>query len=258
MSRIKIRFRRPIFNSLVASILLFMSVTLPGNCQKDSSKVLKNTIRINITNPMLFGEEFNILGYERVINKHQTFSISLGRIGFPTFLGSDFDSLKILSQSRDRGFNGSVDYRFYLRKENKYGAPRGVYLGPYYAFNRFSRSLMWDLSTTGYAGEVNTSFVLTANLVGVQMGYQFILWNRVSIDMILMGPGAWFFKLKTDFSTTLSEEDEALLLEKLNGLIQDKFPGSDLVIHGGGFEAKKSTSTGTMGFRYMINLGFRF
>jgi hypothetical protein len=246
------------FKIIAISLMICLSIAQQGYGQKDSTKIFKNTIRFNITNPMLFGSDFNLFGYERVITKHQTASISIGKIGFPTFIGSNFDSLSVNSQENSRGFNISVDYRFYLKKENRYSAPRGVYIGPYYAFNSFKRDLTWDMNTAGFTGEVGTSVNLTANLVGVQLGYQFVLWNRVSIDMILMGPGAWFFNLKTDFNTTLSEEDEAFLLEKLNGLIQDKFPGSDLVIQGGGFEAKKTTSTGSMGFRYMINLGFRF
>ena len=252
------KIKKSWFKGLVVSIIMFLSFSLPGSGQTDSTKNFKNTIRFNITNPMLFGSDFALVGYERVITRHQTASLSIGKIGFPTFVGSNFDSLMVNSQENSKGFNISVDYRFYLKKENKYGAPRGVYLGPYYAFNNFSRDLTWDMSTTGYTGEVGTSINFMANLIGVQMGYQFVLWNRISIDMILMGPGAWFFNLKTDFNTTLSEEDEAILLEKLNGLIQDKFPGSDLVIQGGGFEAKKNTSTGSMGFRYMVNLGFRF
>jgi hypothetical protein len=257
MAHFKNHFKSSIIK-LLTTVFIFLCFTLAGSGQKDTSKVFKNTIRFNLTNPMLFGSDFALIGYERVIKKHQTASISIGKIGFGSFVGSNFDSLYVSSQENSKGFNVSVDYRFYLKKENKYSAPRGVYVGPYYAFNRFSRDLMWDLTDMGYADQISTSVNLTANLVGVQMGYQFVLWNRVSIDMILMGPGAWFFKLKTDFNSTLSPEDEALLLEKLNGLIQDKFPGSDLVIKGGGFEAKKNTSTSTMGFRYMVNLGFRF
>jgi hypothetical protein len=258
MSRFKKKSRGTIFNKLITVLLLLLSISLQSFGQKDSTKVFKNTIRFNITNPMLFGNDFALIGYERVISKHQTASISIGKIGFPSFIGSNFDSLSVNSQENSKGINVSVDYRFYLKKENKYNAPRGIYIGPYYAYNNFKRDLIWDMSKLGYSEYVVTSVNFTANLVGVQMGYQFVLWNRVSIDMILMGPGAWFFKLKTDFNTTLSEEDEALLLEKLNGIIQDKFPGSDLVIQGGGFEAKKTTSTSSVGFRYMINLGFRF
>lgn len=242
----------------VFAIAILFAVSFYVSGQPDSLKLLKNTIRINATNPMLFGPDFILLGYERVITKHQTASIGLGKIGFASFLGFDFDSIGITNQKKDKGYNFSFDYRFYLKNENKYGAPRGVYLGPYYAFNRFSRDITWELNTAGYSGEANTSFMVTANLVGAQMGYQFILWNRVSIDIILMGPGLWFFNLKSKFNTTLPFEDETLLLEKLNEMLKNKFPGSDLIIKGGSFEAKKNTSTASMGFRYLINLGIRF
>jgi len=140
----------------------------------------------------------------------------------------------------------------------KHVAPRGIYLGPYYAFNSFSRDLTWDLNTANFTGEINTNIDLKANLVGLQLGYQFILWKRLSIDLILMGPSVWFLKLKTDFDTPLSPEDVTLILEKLNEMLKERFPGSDLVIQGSGFQAKKTTRTSVMGFRYMINLGFRF
>jgi hypothetical protein len=152
----------------------------------------------------------------------------------------------------------SLDYRFYLKNENKHRAPRGIYLGPYYAFNTFSRNVTWDLNTSTYTGSVNTDVKLGAHLMGVQMGVQFILWKRLAIDMIMMGPGWWYFSLKSSFDTTLSSEDESELLEKLNEMLKEKFPGSDLVLQGGDFEAKRSAWTSTAGFRYMINLGFRF
>jgi hypothetical protein len=227
--------------------------------QSDTAKHFKNTIRYNISNPMLFGWKYNVFGYERVIKEHQTASITFGRIAFPRLAEMDFiDSIGIQEQQNDKGLNFSLDYRFYLKNENKHGAPRGVYIGPYYSFNRFSRDLLWDINTSNFTGSVNTNIKLTGNFIGAQLGYQFILWDRLSIDMILMGPGKWFFNMKTTFDTSLSDEDETLLLEKLNEKFKEKFPGSNFVFTGGGFEAKKSANTSATGFRYMINIGFRF
>jgi hypothetical protein len=230
----------------------------PCNGQTDSTRNYKNTIRFNITNPMIFSPKYNVIGYERVIRKHQTASISIGRFALSRFADVENDSMALADQYNDKGFNFSVDYRFYLRNENKFTAPRGVYLGPYYAFNYFSRDITWNLKSGDVSELVNSNIDLTANLVGLQLGYQFILWDRLSIDMILVGPGAWFFNLHTSFDTDLAPEDEAMLLEKLNAALEDKFPGSDLVIQGDGFHAKKTTRTAAMGFRYMVNLGFRF
>jgi hypothetical protein len=242
---------------------LFLLVTIiglsakPCHGQEDSVKDFKNTIRFNLTNPMLFSWKFNVIGYERVIKEYQTASINIGRTALGNFLFNS-DSLDLLDQQNDKGFNLSVDYRFYLQKENKYRAPRGVYIGPYYAYNHFSRDMVWNVSTDTYDGEVNVGMDMNAHFIGAQLGYQFVFWNRVTLDMVLMGPGLWHFNIKTTFDTDLLPEDETMLLEQLNEMLQERFPGSDLVIKGEGFEAKKNTSTSTMGFRYMVNIGFRF
>jgi len=244
--------------AIIVLIIILTFVPMPCSGQADSTKFFKNTIRFNITNPMIFSPKYNVIGYERVITEHQSASVSVGRFALAKFKEFDTDSMGLVDQYDDRGFNISFDYRFYLKGENKHRAPRGVYLGPYYAFNYFSRNIDWDLNTGDYTGLIKTNIDLTANLVGLQLGYQFILWNRVAIDMILMGPGAWFFNLRTDFDSNLSPEDETLLLEKLNNALEEKFPGSDFVIQGGGLHAKKTTRTAVMGFRYMVNVGFRF
>jgi hypothetical protein len=231
--------------------------SLPCYSQRDTTRILRNVIKVNMTNPMLFSPRYNVIGYERVIGRHQSFTLSTGRFALSNLVFDD-DSMSIRDNIDDKGFNFSADYRFYLKKENKYQAPRGVFLGPYYSYNHFKRGLVWDLTTSGYNGQVNSSIDMTANLVGAQMGYQFILWNRLTIDMILVGPGIWFFKLKSDFSTSLDPSDEAILIEKINELLQDRFPGSDYIFTGGSLEARKTTTTATVGLRYLINIGFRF
>jgi len=228
-----------------------------GYGQEDTVRNFKNTIRFNISNPVLFDWKFNIIGYERVINNRQTASVSIGR----THLGGlsfSSDSLGLKDQFNDKGFNFSLEYRFYLQKENKHHAPRGVYIGPYYGFNSFSRDLVWDLNTSSYNGQVTTGYKITANLIGLQLGYQFIFWDRLSLDLVLMGPGLWNFNFKSHFSTNLPAEDEELLLGKLNELLKEKLPGTDFVFTGNGMEAKETYTTSMMGLRYMVNIGFRF
>jgi hypothetical protein len=248
--------------SVLRTLVLLLTVTVISShqCigQADTGKMFMNTIRVNVSNPMIFGWKFNVIGYERVIKDYQTASISIGRTSFPKFAEFNSDSLGITGQSNDNGINMSLDYRFYLKNENKHRAPRGIYFGPYYAFNTFSRDITWNLNTETYTGEVKTGIDIAAHLVGAQMGVQFILWKRMTIDMIVMGPGWWYFNLKTKFNTTLTAEDEELLLGKLNEKLQEKFPGSDIMIKGDGFAATRSSWTSTAMLRYMINIGFRF
>jgi hypothetical protein len=228
--------------------------------ENDSVKVyknLKNTVRINLTNPLIFGDKFNVLGYERVIKDDQTISIGIGRFSFPKFSLIDRDSIKLSRNVSDKGFNFSLDYRFYLLKENRHNAPRGVYIGPFYSYNYFSRENHWDLNLANTTTSVDTKTTMNMNAIGFQLGYQFVFWNRVSLDLILVGPAMWFFNIKTEVGTSLSAEDEQLLFETLNDALKEKFPDSKLVI-GNGFEKKGSFHTNTFGYRYMFNLGFRF
>ncbi len=147
---------------------------------------------------MIFGDKFNVLGYERVINDYQTASIGMGRFSFPKFSLIDRDSIKMERNYDDKGFNMSFDYRFYLQKENRHKAPRGVYIGPFYAYNYFSRVNHWEISPGGLSTQVDSKTTMNMHSIGFQLGYQFIFWNRVSLDLILVGPAMWFFNINSD------------------------------------------------------------
>jgi hypothetical protein len=241
---------------LIAGLTFFNP--LSGQLKTDSLKYFKNTIRFNLTNPMLFGEKYMVIGYERVVSKYQTFSVNIGRFSLPKWMNFNTDSLALKDDYRDKGFTFAADYRFYLKKENKYDAPHGLYIGPYYSFNMLDRTNTWNLNTADFHGTMETNLRLNANLIGAQLGYQFIIKNRISIDMILFGPGTWFYSIKTKTTTSLSEEDEALLYEKLNGFLEEKLPGRDIFLEPGKVNKSGTYHTSSGGLRYMIQLGFRF
>lgn len=240
---------------LTTLLLLFFI----AHCAYSQLDGRKNTAYINLTNPLIFGGKAYIIGYERTIEKHQSFTFNIGRMSLPAFgSGSNSDSLKLVKNSNDKGFHISADYRFYLAGENKHEAPRGVYIGPFYSYNSFSRSNEWVLNTEDFNGNVNTDLKLSFHTVGAELGYQFVLWKRVSLDFVLFGPGLGFYNLKAGLSTTLSPDEETLFFEKLNGYLADKIPGYNLAIEEGEFQKTGSVKTTTAGFRYMINIGFRF
>jgi hypothetical protein len=90
------------------------------------------------------------------------------------------------------------------------------------------------------------------------MGYQFVFWNMVTLDMLLFGPGIATHKLNTELSTDLDPEEESQLFQKINDVLKERIPGYDLVINPGTFERTGSFKTTSMGFRYIIKLGIRF
>jgi hypothetical protein len=243
-------------NFLVVIVFVFSGITTTA--QNDSS--YKNTVRFNVTNPLIFGNKAVILGYERVLKNNKTFSINLGRAYFPKLGGLSLDSpvLELNNSYKDKGLNVSADYRIYLKKENKYAAPRGVYIGPYYSYNYFNRVNSWTLNTEDFQGDLETDLTMNIHTAGFELGYQFVFWNRISLDMILLGPGVSYYSIKAKLDTSLSDEDESMFFEELNNFLSDKIPGYDLVIDDVEFKTKGSVSTTSLGFRYMIMIGYRF
>lgn len=253
-------------------ICLFPVISLAQEIQENADKteetekvekVRKNTIRVNITNPVLINASNVILGYERVLGDHQSFSIDFGINKLPGFKERDYqlDETTTLSNKNNGdeiGIHATADYRFYLAKENKYKAPRGIYIGPYISHNTFKRGNEWYLSSDDFDGRVDTDLKFSINTIGVQMGYQFIISERFALDFIMIGPGLsnYNFELKAD--TDLSQEDQELLYQKINDFLAEKIPGYDLVIDGDGLKKTGSVNTTTFGYRFMINIGYRF
>ena len=225
----------------------------------DSAKhVRKNIIRFNVTSPILFTTDYLVIGYERVIKENQSISINIGQFALGKFSNRVAESLELKGNNGDFGLNTSIDYRFYLGSVNKYSAPRGVYIGPFYSYNHFERGNTWNLEGESYQGEVNTDFSLNIHTIGFQLGYQFIFWDRMALDLVLIGPGIANYNAKVGLDTSLSPEDETLFFEELNALLADKIPGYDQVIEPGEFGRTGSFNTTTAGFRYMIHLGYKF
>jgi hypothetical protein len=114
---------------LTASLFVLFEKGLMAQDSTKPEKKRKNTIHFNITNPVIFGKSM-IFGYERVISPHQTFSVNFGTTGFPSLDIINADSIQLQTIRDESGYNFSVDYRFYLSRQNKFEAPHGVYIGP--------------------------------------------------------------------------------------------------------------------------------
>lgn len=223
---------------------------------------LKNTVWFNLTNPVLLSDKSLIFGYERILGPKQSFTFNIGETSLPDFslvdLNIQNDNLTLSKNTKDKGANLSVDYRFYLLKVNRYNAPRGVYFAPYYSYNFFERTNTWTLHSDAFDGDLNTKLRLDIHTLGGELGYQFVFWRRLALDFILFGPGMAQYTFKANISTTLNADDQAELFQVLNDYLAEKFPGYNFVIDDQEFKKSGSTKTTTFGFRYMIHLGFRF
>ena len=249
------------YSALVIKCIFFMVFLLSAlhtHAQKDTAH--KNTVRFNLTNPLIFGTHSLQIGYERLIGTSQSFSVNIGTSSFPILTFGDTDTTigLITKDYEDRGFHISGDYRFYLKRENKYPAPRGIYIGPFYSYNYFNRINTWSLNTDSFRGSIQSDIALNIHTIGFELGYQFVFWNRLSVDLLLIGPGIGFYGIDAKLDTSLNPEDENAFFEALNSILSEKIPGYDRVIGSGALKGSGSVRTTDVGFRYMVMLGFRF
>ncbi|MBY0435274.1 MAG: hypothetical protein K2U26_14290, partial [Cyclobacteriaceae bacterium] len=127
-----------------------------------------------------------------------------------------------------------------------------------YSYNKFSRSNTWSLASPDFTGDVNTDLDLSIHTVGIELGYQFVFANRVTLDLILIGPGLASYSVKASLNTNLDPDEKSIFFEELNNYLGDKIPGYKLVLDEGEFRDKGSLQKTTFGFRYLINVGIRF
>lgn len=220
----------------------------------------KNVIRYDLTGGLLFGiDKYIVFGYERVIGAHQSISVNFGPASLPRLIAINTDSFSVTKDTKRSGFNVSVDYRFYLAKENRYAPPHGLYIGPYISYNKFKRENTWNYNTgTSPEQVISTTTDFKILTLGGEIGYQFIVWKRLAIDMIMIGPGFSHYDLHTVTSNDLAEATKQQLQSAIKQLIDQRFPGMNYVFSDKQFDANGSIRTWDIGYRYIIHLGFVF
>jgi hypothetical protein len=246
--------------TIILFAVLFM-VFLEGFSQDTIPKRdYKNTVRINLTSPMLFGERFIALGYERTIKDNQSFSVNIGRFTLPELSRVNTEEIDVLESRnvKETGFHIVGDYRFYLQKENRHKAPRGIYIGPYATYNYLNREVQWPIQGETSVNNIEFNLKLNNAIIGFQLGYQFIFKERFTLDLVLAGPGYGWYKLKTGLETDLSPEDQEAFFDALNEAIKGRIPGFEHVIEPGEIQRTGGFNTTNFGYRYVANFGFRF
>jgi len=249
-----------IFRILLLSGLLFIFIS-PG-FSKEKYDTLpadykRNVVKWNMT-PFLIWSSRNLnFSYERAIKPYQSFSVNAGYFELPSF--GSYDSLQIAAARKKGGFSLSGDYRFYFKNRNTKNAPDGLYWGPYaswyhYGFtNDFTvKNKSNSTGTLGFEGYFNVVSL------GVQIGYQFVIKDRLTVDLIFMGPSAAIYsaKLKLQGDIDIDKDDE--YLNAIRDVLISKFPFLDDLVDKREFNAKGVATGLGPNLRYMIQVGYRF
>lgn len=217
----------------------------------------RNTIKWNMTPFFLWSKKNINISYERVLRTHRSFSVNAGYFVLPT-LGL-LDTLNITNSSSKGGFSVSGDYRFYFKKRNTRKAPDGLYWGPYGSFHYTQMGTDIEVFDGDLAkGTLHANADIAIFGAGVELGYQFVIKERLSIDLIFMGPALAVYSGKITLGGDLEIDDDSEYLKAIRDMLIAKFPFlPNLVAEGEFKDSGFSTSIG-FGLRYMVQLGYRF
>lgn len=212
----------------------------------------KNVIKLALT-PNVFYQGAIVPGYERVLKNNQTINVVAGLVTFPV-LFEGHNSMRAEELDPRPGFMAAVDYRFYLMKENKYAPPRGIYLAPFISYYHFRGD--WNLYrlSTGSTADAQVRADLAFLNIGGQIGYQFIVKDRLTFDFIFFGPSITQYRLDMNMQGNLNGGEQGEVVEE----ILDRFPLLAQLIDENSITVNGNNSTWSMGYRFTCMIGYSF
>ena len=256
MSTVKRNFGLILIILIISPFLLFAK-------KKESSDSIpapihKNVIKFNPTPMMLWSSKNITLSYERLLNRRQSIALTLGFLEFPSIFKDTIASLVAITSREKKGINVALEYRFYLMKRNVRPAPDGIYLAPYLSYYGYEFKNNFNVlhTTVDSSGQLRGRFYVF-NL-GVELGYQFVFWKRVTLDFVLVGPAISYYGGSVDITGQINLEELKELHEDLYNKIKEKYPLVDNFVVNKSFSQKGKLDLFSVGFRYLVQIGFHF
>lgn len=243
------------FMKTLLTLISVLGITRMVTAQEPSEQLQRmNTIKFEISR-VIYPNSY-IFSYERVTTPYQTFCITGGYEEFPHI----YDVSSTINVKRDinsSGFKAGAEYRFYLKNENKYLATRGVYIGPYISYHDFynNREIEVDVDGIKETALLKTDFSIFN--VGFQLGYQFVISNRLTLDFVLVGPSISNYranmKMEGDFTFDKEDVENEILLKML-----DRFPMLDELLTNIEVTSQGTFDRWSYGWRYQFLIGYHF
>lgn len=249
------------FILLLGFVFILFQVSLIAQEEKTLSDDFYKTERRNVIkwnlSPMIWSYSNINLSYERVLNNNNSFSVNAGYFVLPTM--GVLDSLNIDRMKKKWGFSVAGDRRFYIKKRNKKTAPDGLYWGVfgavhYYNFENDFRVIDSDIAS----GTLELKGNLGIYSLGVELGYQFVFKNNITVDLIFMGPSLSAYSTGLSISGDLDVDKESEYIKALYDVLVSKFPEADRLISEKSIKDNGVALNIGPGLRYMIQIGYRF
>ena len=259
--------------TILISLLFILEISLSVYGQKDKhvqdqtktvtkdttyKSLKRNIIKWNLT-PLIWSFQNINISYERTTSSHGSFSVNAGYFTLPLLGGSVTDSFDIKANRNNWGFSVSGDKRWYFKKRNVGFAPDGLYWGIFGSIHYYEFESSFKIINSQVA---SGDLVLDGNFgivsAGVELGYQFVLKNNLTIDLIFMGPAISTYTGSLGISGDLQVDEDSEYVKGIYDVLVARFPGVDKLL-----DEKKIKDNGSVfsfgpGMRYMIQIGYRF
>jgi hypothetical protein len=247
---------------LILYAILFLPFAVlagkPDSAFTYKKPIHKNVIKFNPT-PMLLWSMKNVtFSYERILNPKQSITLSLGYLEFGSLFKDTIANLLAITGRNKYGINVAMEYRFYLGKHNARPIPDGVYIAPfcsYYGYH-FQNDVNLMHTTIDSAGLVKGNFYIF-NL-GVELGYQFVFWKRMTLDFVMMGPAMSYYGGGVDISGNMNVEQLKEINADLYNKLKEKYPLIGDFVVNKSFKSNGKLDLFSVGFRYLIQIGYHF
>lgn len=247
---------------LIATIFIYgITFTLQGqpevNNIEPANMVLKrNVLKWNLT-PMIWNYKNINISYERVTANHRSFSVNAGYFILPAI--SLADSFNIQKNKKNWGFSVSGDKRYYFKKRNTGLAPDGLYWGIFGSVHYYEFESSFNIINSSVA---EGNLILDGNIgiisAGVELGYQFVFKNNLTIDLIFIGPALATYSAQLGISGDLKVDEDNEYVQAIYDVLVAKYPGIDKLLDKKTLKANGTLFTFGPGLRYMIQIGYRF
>ncbi len=251
--------------AIVGSILIsFLLIPSYSSAQKTDSvfhapqPYHKNVIKFNPT-PMLLWSMKNVtLSYERILNPKQSITLSVGYLEFPSLFRDTIANLVAITSRHKAGINVAMEYRFYLMKRNSRPVPDGIFIAPYASYYGYWFKNGIDvLHTVVDSGATIKGSVYVFN-AGVELGYQFVFWKRLTLDFVLIGPAVSYYGGEINVTGDINVEKIAELHQDLYDKLKERYPMIGEYVINKSFKRNGKLDLFSIGFRYLVQIGFHF
>jgi hypothetical protein len=247
-------------------ILVIVSLLLPRivSAQKKDTTfkalepVHRNVIKWNPTPMMLWSNKNLTFSYERILGPRQSMTFSLGYLEFGPLVKDTIANLVTITDRQKQGINACIEYRFYFVKRSTRPIPDGLFIAPYLSYYGYSFSGGLDIVGTEEADFARMDGKFYSFNAGAALGYQFVLWKRMTIDLVLIGPSTSYYGGQLNIKGELNGENIKELNEDLYNKIKEKYPMIDNVLLDKSFKKDGTLDLLSVGYRYLLQIGYHF